>query len=157
MQRILTIMRNLNGWQRLWLLVCTVAILGVFGVRNSSFPTESQWRLDAKELASRWSASGKQEAENIKELCHAHEAKSGEFIDYLLCMKVNNYMEMLKSAERHERSALENGERLIREELIDAQLKHLGVSFLMWLFPSVFLYCLGLGIAWVRRGFANRS
>ena len=151
-------MKRLNGWQRLWVLlsliysipVAVVALLQ-FPTTNESYHTDDFYRELRKESLS-------------KLVISPSKSKSGgSFIDpddigtqvempngHLLPFKKGVTDDEMRTVAREYHSITERA-------TLNRRLRIVGYSLLAWITPCVALYLVGVGIAWVRRGFRSEG
>ncbi len=135
-------MHRLNGWYRLWVFISVLYALIAIAVVYSSFPSRS-------------------------------EVAFNEVLPYLsdrsltLIVKEQEWKEFEVDGQRisvpaaldltAEREFAQDYLQAQRRALSVKQLKHVALAFAWWAVPCLTLLALGLGIAWVRRGFARQA
>lgn len=162
-------LKNLNGWQRLWVVVSAAWLLFVVGVSIAGdvIPTADglEFRLgrNTRNLKREWAlatieaarpASGISEQTTTAQIKSAYEDLS----DTEIVEKVHSSFPSV-NYERVDSDYREklDGEQTRHQERLYAlaleQAKNIGLISLAWFAPSVGLYLLGWAMAWVWRGF----
>lgn len=139
-----------NGIQRLWVVSAIVWLLVVLVLEARTFPTESEWRSESIASAQRTRKLREVEAHEASMACVERLRKQAIACNESELNVRNNLLEL---GEIEYKGVLAGGERLIAEELQGEQLSRVGQAFALWFGPSVAVYVLGIGIAWVVRGF----
>ena len=141
-------MRKLNGWQRLWLLASTIWLAFVAVASWTTFPTVE------KQLA-----AGQALSAQVRNLFQSDVAPPEDCFQY-------NDIQALKDCtkakldhetwQREERRAQDDkvAERVERGGT-EVQTRFAAKAIIWWLVPTVCAYLLGLGVAWIRKGFSN--
>lgn len=131
----------LNGWQRLWVLVSASYLLGVLAIAFSSLPTESDVssaeilrQVSDQSLLLMHNASKEQQWNPVTEDGISIPIPVGLDQAAVQTFKAD-YKNAVKVAVHKKRA------------------EYFAQALVWWLAPSALLYALGLGIAWVRRGF----
>jgi len=141
-----TALRELNGWQRLSLLVASLWLMGAVIITGLYFPTERAWRSSA--LLEMW------------ELEREHDAQVKPFMERCLSYDTleaskcfTDYYQEVKNLRNVRFQVGTDLERRIADDLLMQQVKAVGLGVALWIFPLIALYLLSMAIAWVRKGF----
>ncbi len=158
-------LKNLNGWQRLWVVASLLWLLFVVGVsiagdviptadglearlgRNTSY-LQREWALATIEAAR--PASGISEQTTTAQIRSAYEDSSDtEIVDRFHSSFPSVNYERVDSDYQEKL----DGEQTRHQERLDAlrveQAESIGLLLLAWLGPSFGLYFLGWGVSWV--------
>ena len=158
---------QLNGWQRLWVVVASVYFLVVCGFGAATFPDgaylEAERAKFAIELALRAQVDaahvgGDERAElnALRDLEKGaarvrHEAY-GDLTDTELVQRIR-----AKSDGKVDITALNEKEKRDAERIRNDRLKSIYRAVGWWAIPVLALYVLGSAIGWIVRGFRNRN
>lgn len=139
-------LRNLNGWQRLWLVVTGAAFIYALGwgfVRGSSGGGEEvREEVIAAFADSRCGPIVKMPAQS--KLSPEPEGESP-------CWKLYLYRSIYENASTTAKGYVQDIETRRRDWMLGA----LGIALVIWLVGVAFLYVVGFVVAWVRRGFVR--
>jgi len=139
--------KRLNGWQRLWVLICVIYLILVSFGCYEEMPKKSsvfdEWSYDMIEVV-------KRNDPRLKELSLWEiKSKYRDIKDEELIKRIRNKFENYKS----EFQEIDQKYQKELDVLLLRKFKTLGVFFLYWIIPSVVLYLIGLSIWWVYKGF----
>lgn len=145
---------NLNGWKRIWIVISIVYLIpvGIYaynGMPNNlsskySFLKDSTWFLYGTESYSCYKESIEQCIETQKKLIIiANDSKESK--NYGLDISRGNKIKLNNSYKEYKESISEN---------FLSQMKHLLISFILWLLPVLFLLALGYAFRWIKNGFS---
>ena len=97
---------------------------------------------------------GDAEAKKVDE--HCRNMPSEELVKSIKCYEATAQQRRnVRATYRDSRARLnESLERRISDELPFEQAKAVGKGIALWIGPLILLYALGMGIAWVRKGFS---
>lgn len=130
--------RQLNGWQRLWMVTSLLIGIGIAVIVATHLPTEENESAQHGFIVSSLNEQITRVLEN-KKIATLHE------MDIAAGRTVENI---------NLRIALENYEYRIRAEtLTSRQLQGIGWGFAFWLGISGALYLIGYAVKWIYRGF----
>ena len=151
---------QLNGWQRLWLLAAAIWLPVTVTLAVWTFPTEAESRAHWSSYSGSTLQSYTDRMNEVTEHCKSFarsEDVSESFAKHKTCWEANKPSYENASLQRRDRMVElhEEGERQISEQLPKDQALAVAKALGLWLIPSFLLYALGLGIAWVRRGFGH--
>ena len=145
----------LTGWQRLWLVASLLWLVAIPMLASTSFPTEAKWEAETLARIIEASTANRVATEEIKTGCWAQSEKSGELLDYALCMEANRipYQNSIARSREDAARIQEQGNLRIHDTLLTEQFKSVGLAALLWLIPVGTVYLLGVAGAWVVQGF----
>jgi len=162
-------LKNLNGWQRLWVVVSVLWLLFVVGVSivGDVIPTadglEARLGRNTRNLQREWALAtieAARVASDAGEDLTAADIRSAykDLSDAKIVERVhNNFPEVDFEPVDSDYQEKLDGEQTRHQERLDAlrveQAKNIGLTSLAWFAPSVGLYLLGWAMAWVWRGF----
>jgi hypothetical protein len=139
--------RRLNGWQRLWVLICVIYLIVVSLVCYVEMPKKSsifdKWAYDMIEVVKRNDPQLKDSPTWL--IKSAYEDINDEEIIQRIRNKFENYKSEFQKIDKRYKKQL--------DALPSKKLKTLGVFFLFWIIPSILLYLFGWSIGWVYKGF----
>ena len=143
--------RHLNGWQRLWVLLSAIwlIIVGIFA--STMIPKTSDYA--AARLYDTIDAVGKHlEKENPE--VH-YEGAWATRTKYYADLKDDEILDKLYSKYKDsvDFTPVEREYRHKMDGLRTEQFKTVGISFLVWVIPSLLVYILGYAVGWVFKGF----
>jgi len=145
---------QLNGWQRLWVLVGVIYLVVIAIVTISVVPKRSQlisgWAYDAVDLIK---AHEKVDSSNWT----LRKGVFGDASDEEIVTKITTGAAKTEDKDwRIKVKELEAKHTKRLDGLLGEQLRAVGIAILVWFVPVVLLYALGYGVGWVYRGFRNR-
>lgn len=148
---------RLNGWQRLWIVLAVVWLIGASAFAVMQFPTEQKWRAAWRLHTYERTKELQQPVAEIEEHCRKSSSEANYILDFSKCMDASRLQ--YQNAKTHYKDQTkwlyDEGERRVGEDLPREQLKTIGFSIALWIVPLLALYALGLGVAWVRKGFSR--
>jgi len=143
--------RHLNGWQRLWVLlsVTWIIIVGVFA--STMIPKASDYTK-----ARLYDTIDAVEKHLEKQNPDYHYIGAWEMrTQYYPDLKDDEILDELHSKYKDtvDFTPIEREYRKKMDNLRGEQLKAVGISLLAWLIPSLVIYISGYGVGWVVKGF----
>jgi hypothetical protein len=149
----------MNGWIRLWVLVSATWLVAVFIYLVQQFPTEKTepgLRDDMTKESYRLNST---KATALFNNCLADFPGEEQANERNTCMnraKID-YERLSKIAQDEFLERLQQNKAFVTEHILSSQLSALGVAFILWVIPVCVIYLLGVSVAWVTRGFRNKS
>jgi hypothetical protein len=154
---------SLNGWERLWILVCVATAFGIAGFLAMSWPTEAEIIEDqsvyAVELALKVSAAKAKTAGNERdELTLLRALEAGPRTARLETYGDLSPEQVLARIEpilmgTPELQLLETRRSKDQATLASTRRYHVGIGLVIWICVAALSYALGWSFAWVRSGF----
>ena len=140
-------MKRLNGWQRLWALICIIYLIVMSFVCYAEMPKKSsifdKWAYDMIEVIER-------DNPQFKDLSTWQIKSAYSDIDNEeLINRIRNKFENHKSAFQQ----IDHKYKKELDTLPSKKFKTIGLVFLLWSIPTILLYLFGFSIAWVYKGF----
>lgn len=157
-------LKKLNGWQRILTIIAALWLIPAIWIAAQGFPTESQVRLNAKQVFREAQENRRQKDEEVNK--HCRNISEDDMFVYAKCLQTNNgtwglnideakianesknshfWKESMEAAE----FTLNIGLAALPKQQVQAILK----GILLWVLPLLALYLLGYGVAWVKSGF----
>jgi hypothetical protein len=136
--------RKLNGWQRLWVVVCVVWALVVTGFLLTGLKVRADVDRWHEEITADYESK-------IVELQNPVKNKGERTHSFLYELNTRDFrtIDEVKSARRHvEADYIDQ-----LENLHWFQAKQIGAAFAWWVFSGALVYGLGLTLNWVCQGF----
>ena len=151
--------RNLNGWQRLWLVLAILWLFTVPFLLMTGFPIEEKWNVEARLKSMEIKEAFERKRVVIDSGCQDRAKEFGVPADFGRCMTAHSYdFQNLKRREQEDQTLAYTEQRVrIEESLGNEQFKYLGLGALVWFLPVVALYLLGWAVGWIRKGFSARD
>jgi len=134
--------RRLNGWQRLWVIVAVLLLAFVALIVVSVSPNEDPdilRQLNSPLCAAYRSFDGHADGWKLGEPIKDRD-NCGDLISYQFVHEVN--LHSVQDYKRH---------------LHGRQIRVVVVGFFWWVVIVAMIYLFGVGVAWVRRGFASKQ
>ena len=157
--------KRLNGWQRLWIVLCVVTAVGVAGSVLVLWPKETDFLEDraiyAVELALNATAAKAKRAGNESDelnLLRALDAGPRRTrIETYGDLSAVQILERVQPtlAGTPELQLLETRRLKDQAALTVGRQRHLAVGFTIWLAIAAISYAIGWSVAWVHRGFKH--
>ena len=142
----MNVLSRLNGWQRLWVLVCVTYFLAVASFSVLLLPKKSDY------LSTRVHDTIDLTIKNVPELqgSYVYQIRDayGDLPDDEVVKRIHN-----KFKGKIDYSDIEEKYKARLSKLSLEQAKAVGIGFLLWLVPVVFVYVFGWAIGWVIKGF----
>jgi hypothetical protein len=135
---------HLNGWRRLWLVVVVIyaAVVGVFAYVGTPTPNDVP---SSTILIDRLPA----EYRDLLKGFIPDDGLQAEFPN-------GHVLKFRQGVTKSQVSSVAKAYAAVFTDALDAKRREFALLILAaWLFPSVALYGLGEGVAWVRRGFKH--
>lgn len=140
---------KLNGWQRLWVLLCILYFILVVGVTISTFPNPSD--VANEEIFE------KQLSQKSRSMLAMPDAKGTIWDDQVgFDVKMpNGYILRFKKGQKENevQNAAHEYYELLEHQANKNIFVHIMLALFWWAFPSTSFYILGWSIGWVYRGF----
>jgi len=165
-------LKNLNGWQRLWVVLSAAwfVVVVVLAIANSFIPTTSQlWAQlqDDTELIQRDRVNATINAlRNLRDMRNKTDTQirleyrdlsDTEFVAWVHSEYPNADLSAIESNYQRRLEAANTKHREQLAAKLPAQIEGIGFLLLLWLVPSVGVYLLAWGgwrvVLWVWRGF----
>lgn len=141
---------SLNGWQRAWLLLAAVGLVGVLACAYQTFPTLERQRGRVYEVSAHRSveinAAREEAMQNCFKLLQTRDAAA-----FPECSRIATEAEIHRNRQRAE--ARDSALATVEEQALSAQVFWIARVGGTWLISSLGLYALGVAIGWVRNGF----
>jgi hypothetical protein len=147
--------RRLNGWQRLWVVLSVLYLVPVIGIAVILFPKQES--LDESRVYDSISAVvsyvEKTEKARISEGVYTIRSKHyGDLPNDEIIQRLHE-----KWCGKVDFTTIEEDYKQKLDALPTERAKTAGIAFLAWLVPVIALYVLGLAIGWIIRGFRREN
>lgn len=148
-------LNRLNGWQRLWLLLAVLWLPSVVFIAATFFPTEAQWRVEASIEEIKLNQEKQLKRDEI--FAHCDNLGAKRLLDLDICLQAHRQqLDNLRPGHGLFAESLKGYvERRISEHLLSEQVEAAGKGVALWVVPIGLLYVLGMGVAWIRKGFKS--
>lgn len=142
---------QLNGWQRLWIVLILLYLVIVILFTTDNFPRAIEY--ETSRLYDSMEAVGHHLETNtpgytFEGAYTARQKYYGKLSDEDVITRLHT-----KFKDKVNFTKIESEYKAKISDLTIEQSKTIGVAFLIWLIPSIALYLLGLAVAWVIGGF----
>ena len=144
-------MRHLSGWQRLWVFLSTIWLVIVGFFAFTMMPKASDYATTR--LYGTMNAVGKYLEKENPDVHYVGPWTTRT--KYYSDLTDNEILGKLHSKYKDtvDFTSVEREYRYKMDGLRTEQLKAVGLSFLVWIIPSLLVYILGYGVAWIVKGF----
>lgn len=137
---------HLNGWRRLWIVVVAIYTCVVGAIAYVGMPT-------LNDVPSSTALIEKLPAEH-RDLLKGFIPDNGLQAEF----PNGHVLKFRQGVTESQVSLVAKAYAAVLAEVLDARRRQFALLILAtWLVPSIALYAIGEGIAWVRRGFKNES
>lgn len=137
---------KLNGWRRLWVVLCLLYLLAVAGITWSMYPKLQISPVDADYLS-----------EDSRQLVVLPDAKGWtEIVPRAVGVRLPNGQTIeFRPGVSDQKIAQVSREywRVVEARVQGERLQFLGIVGAVWLVPCIALYAAGTAVAWVVAGF----
>ena len=145
--------RTLNGWQRLWVVAAALYLVPVSTGVVSFFPAREQIESSRVYAAIGAVAEHRKASEPELRWEGAYSVRTTFYRDLSNDEIISRLNE--KWGTKVDFSNIEEEYRRKIEALPFERAKIIGLGFLAWLIPVLFIYALGAAVAWIIRGFRS--
>lgn len=143
----MTLFEDLNGWQRLWVVVITFYFLFFFFVDGTyDFPTKDR-------IEHAWVSEVSEVVKESPEMKNYKSNFSKPLQDMSNEELIKTYGEYAKAEDKDRIILINEKYEFQLKNLFYEQLKAIGFAFFMWLSVSLGLYVFGWLIGWIYLGF----